>query len=150
MGRHLFSLIAGLLAAVLAAPAMATAALPTYLGVWLIAEAHPAPWRPTPYPGDLLESRKLVGRKIVYTPRGITAPAPLACRDPQYRLREVGPDYLFQGGLTSPQAQATALGFGPRITTLETGCEGWFEFHFVNDRTAMFALDNMIYTLRKR
>lgn len=77
--------------------------------------------------------------------------AGLACRSPHYRVLEASPGYLFQGGLTSPAAQATALGFrSARIATLETGCTGAIDFHFINDATVLFALDNMIYTLRKQ
>ena len=66
-------------------------------------------------------------------------------------MLDVGAEYLFQGGLTAPAAQAAALGFrGPRIATLETGCAGAIDFHFVNAKTALFALDNMVYTLRKQ
>ena len=66
-----------------------------------------------------------------------------------YEITRAPPEGLFQGGLTEPARQAAALGFvGRRIRTLETGCEGWFEYHFLDARTAMFALDNMVYTVR--
>ena len=47
--------------------------------------------------------------------------------------------------------QATALGFPARaIRTLETGCAGAIDFHFTREGTALFALNNLIYTLRRR
>jgi hypothetical protein len=134
----------------LSAPAQADN--PAFLGTWVIAQARTAPWVKA---GDQAafspeEQRRLVGSKITYRDHRIVALAPLGCPDPHYRFAQVGPDYLFQGTLTDPVAQARALGFpAPRSYMLETGCEGLIDFHFVDPRTAMFALNNMIYTLKK-
>lgn len=137
------------LASLAAAPACA--ADPSWLGTWRIAEARPAPWVGK---GDHVTSASdiphLVGRTVIFRQERIDGPAPLACLGPKYQRRVVGPDYLFQGGLTAPAAQARALGFGASIVTLETGCEGAIDFHFTNPDTARFALDNMIYTLRRQ
>jgi hypothetical protein len=141
--------IAAGLAAFGTAPAWA-ADLP-YLGTWLIAEAHPAPWYDPKDPQTAPFDDRIAGKTVIFTPTRIIAPRPLACRRPNYQLRTVPPEVLFQGGLTHPAAQATALGFaGKTIRTLETGCNGWFEFHFTQAGTALFALNNMIYTLRRR
>ncbi len=44
---------------------------------------------------------------------------------------------------------AAALGFkGSSIKTLETGCE--IDFHFIDAATAQIAVDDYIYTLKKR
>ncbi|MGE5723286.1 MAG: hypothetical protein ACM3YM_12585, partial [Sphingomonadales bacterium] len=61
------------------------------------------------------------------------------------------PDMLFQGTLTDPERQARALGYasGRTIRTLETGCEGAIDFHFIDARTALFALNNRIYRLER-
>jgi hypothetical protein len=140
--------LAGLLA--LAAPAQA--AEPDFYGAWLITGTQIAPWAKA---GESAfspeEQRALVGSKVIYGKTRITARRPLGCAKPHYRLLDVPPDYLFQGTLTEPVAQAEALGFRLHtITTLETGCEGFVDFHFVDARTALFALNNMIYTLRKQ
>ena len=133
------------------APAPARADDASWLGTWRITEAQPAPWVGK---GDNVARASdiwhLVGRTVVYRQGRIDGPAPLACRGPKYQRHVVGPDYLFQGGLTAPVAQARALGFGTSIVTLETGCEGAIDFHFTNPDTARFALDNMIYTLRRQ
>ena len=122
-----------------------------FYGRWLIAEANPAPWYNPADPGMHPLDDHLVGKSIVYQPSRIVGPRLLACKGPHYRMLEVGPEYLFQGGLTAPAAQAAALGFrGSRIASLETGCAGAIDFHFVNETTALFALDNMVYTLRKQ
>jgi hypothetical protein len=124
---------------------------PGFYGRWLITEARVAPWaRPGQEAFDTAEQHRLIGSKVIYAKTRITGPAPLGCVKPRYRQFDALPDYLFQGGLTVPAAQARALGFRlHRIPTLETGCEGDIDFHFVDSRTALFGLNNMIYTLRK-
>lgn len=133
----------------LAGPALA--AEPAYLGAWHIAEARPAPWVKSAAETFPEEERRLVGQTVTYGPARIEGPSPLACDGPRYELLDVPPEGLFQGGLTAPAEQATALGFRSRtIETLQTGCEGWIDFHFVDATTALFALNNAIYTLRRR
>ncbi len=110
---------AGLLAAMACLAALpATAAAPQrpFYGRWLVAEAHPAPWYNPSNPGTAPVDDHLVGKSIVYMPSRIIGPRVLACKRPHYRMAT--PDYLFQGGLTAPAAQAAALGsrclFQPR------------------------------------
>lgn len=147
-------ILCGMLAAMAwlaAIPAAATSPQRPFLGRWLIAEAHPAPWVNPADASSASFENDLVGKTIIYMQARIPGPRVLACRGPHYRLLQVGADYLFQGGLTAPSAQASALGFrGQRIATLETGCAGAINFHFINGSTALFALENMIYTLRKQ
>ena len=139
------------IAALALAATTARADAPAWLGTWRITGAEPAPWVGK---GDHVTHASdiwhLVGRTVVYRQGRIDGPAPLGCRDPKYQRRVVGPDYLFQGGLTAPAEQARALGFGASIITLETGCDGAIDFHFTDPGTAKFALDNMIYTLRRQ
>lgn len=124
---------------------------PTYLGRWLIAEVHPAPWFDAKNPATAPFDDHLIGKTVTYTPTRIAAPRPLACSGPRYRSVAYPPENLFQGGLTAPAAQAAALGFrAAAIPTLETGCEGLIDFHFTEDGTALFALNNNIYTLRRQ
>jgi hypothetical protein len=132
--------------------AQAQAAQPDIYGPWLITGAQVAPWAKPDSGFSVEEQHRLIGSKVVYAKTRITGPTPLACNKPHYRFLEAAPDYLFQGGLTDdPPAQAAALGFRLRtVPTLETGCAGWIDFHFVDARTALFGLNNMIYTLRKQ
>jgi hypothetical protein len=149
--KRTFATMLGAVAFLATLPATASAPQRPYYGLWLIAEAHPAPWYNPSDPGTRPFDDHLVGKSIVYSPSRIVGPRLLACKRPHYRMLEVGADYLFQGGLTAPAAQAAALGFrGNRIATLETGCAGAIDFHFINASTALFALDNMVYTLRKQ
>jgi hypothetical protein len=140
-----------LITALLAPTAAAAAPAQPYLGRWLIAEAHPAPWYDPADPGTAPFDAGLVGKSIVYEPRRIRGPGVLACSRPRYRILDYPPDGLFQGGLKRPAEQAAALGFrGSAIRTLETGCPGWLDFHYLDADTALFALDNMVYTLRRQ
>lgn len=141
--------IAGLTALAASAPARA-APDPTYLGDWLVTEAHPAPWVDAKDPAAARADDHLIGRRVTYTPTRIVAPPPLACSRPRYRWIAVPPENLFQGGLTAPASQAAMLGFRTSaIPTLEAGCEGFIDFHVTEAGTALFALNNNIYTLRR-
>jgi hypothetical protein len=67
-----------------------------------------------------------------------------------YAIKSYAPDMLFQGSLTAPDRQAATLGFsGKTIRTVETGCEGAFDFHFVDADHAMFGLNNRIFRLQR-
>jgi hypothetical protein len=147
MGRRHF-LIAAVLPS-LAAPAAATP--PAYLGTWLIAEGHPAPWVDPLKPATAPFDDAIVGKTVTFTAGRIIAPAPLSCRRPAYVLHEVVPEALFQGGLPHPAAEAAALGLAPaRIPTLDTNCNAMFEDHFTAAGTALFALNKTIDVLRRR
>jgi hypothetical protein len=139
------------LASAVALASPAYAAQPDIYGPWLIAEAQVAPWAKPDSGFSAEEQHRLIGSKVIFAKTRITGLAPLGCQKPHYRFLEAAPDYLFQGVLTDPATQAAALGFRLRtITTLETGCAGWIDFHFVDVRTALFGLNNMIYTVRKQ
>lgn len=132
-------------------PASARTAHQDHLGAWDITETRPAPWVVPGDPSTAPHDAGLVGKTIVYRVKAIAGPPLLACEGPKYAIKTVPPEGLFQGGLTAPAQQAAELGFrGAAIRTLETGCGNWFEYHFIDARTATFALDNMIYTIRRR
>jgi len=123
-----------------------------FFGLWMITKATPAPWVDRAHASDPFLAQRWVGKKVIFLWDVIDAPDPLGCDAPDYRTVEVPPEGLFQGALTSPVIQAQALGFraGAPVITLQTDCEGAIDFHFVNTTTAMFALNNVIYTLRRR
>ena len=57
---------------------------------------------------------------------------------------------LFEGGRTDPSKQALALGFKANpVPTVDTGCEGVAEFHFLDENTVLFALNNSIYRMER-
>ena len=50
-----------------------------------------------------------------------------------------------------PAQAAASVGFkGARWKTLETGCGNELELHFIDERTAAFAINNYIFTLKKQ
>lgn len=144
--------IAALLLALAGTSAQARDIRFPFFGVWMITQARPAPWVDKAHAADPFLSQRWVGKKVIFFWDGIDAPFPLGCDRPGYRTVEMPPEGLFQGNLTSPVIQAQALGFraGAPVTTLQTDCEGLIDFHFASRTTAMFALDNVIYTLRRR
>ena len=138
--------IAAMLAAVLLGAASPAPRL-NYLGAWRITGSQPAPWVKPGHSFGRRDIDHLDGRQLTFSSRAIAAPAPLACNGPHYEVKQVGPDYLFQGNLTRPAAQARALGYAPTITTLETGCE--IDFHFIDADAALFALNNRLYRIER-
>jgi len=141
--------------------ALAAAADPFYIGTWKITSARVAPWQSgPPYASDLSETKSLVGKTIFIQSRRIAGPGILACRAPDYRVRDYPAGMLFQGGFdemhrrnpsADPAKLAAGLGFhGNSWKTLETGCANELDFHFLNPSTAAFALNNYIYTLKKQ
>jgi hypothetical protein len=60
---------------------------------------------------------------------------------------------LFQGGLAADPATAVAraktLGFGANVATVKTSCEHDIAFHMRDADHAAFALDNLIYWLKR-
>lgn len=144
-------------AAAFAAALAATAATavtdfyPAYIGAWTIAEGHAAPWVDPKDPATAPFDDRILGKTVTFTPERIIAPRPLSCRKADYSLHDVPPEALFQGGLTRPAEQATALGFsGPTSRRLDTNCNAMLEYHFTDAGTMLFALNNTIYTLRRK
>jgi len=119
-----------------------------------------APWAEGAFPGDTAEMRTLVGKTLTFRSVAIDGPGLLACRKLKYRLVDSTPDMLFQGELAeardgkpppNPAAGAAALGFkGSSWKTLETGCGNELDFHFLDEKTAEFGLDNYVYRLEKK
>ena len=141
--------------ALLACLAVGVHAQERYAGTWKIASSEPAPW---PHGADVevpKEIAHLTGATVAITSKGIDGPSPLACKGPHYKIRQDGPDMLFQGTLeeqgdkkSTPDKTATALGFTKRpIPTLETGCASEIEFHAIDDDHLLFGLNNRVYRM---
>lgn len=145
-------------AALLAAAAPAAAQEPAIAGRWIIAKAQIAPWADAKLWADRSEEKKLLGKAIVFSPKAVTAPAPIGCRNPVYSGRDDPPNMLFEGGLEGdnaagkkmdPAALARALGMSTAtVRTVEVGCSE-FAFHRFAADTLVFALDNRIYTMHR-
>ncbi len=91
--------------------------------------------------------------RITFAGERVDGPPPLGCGEARYEMVRAGPEYLFQGGLADPAAQAAALGFGSgEIVHLSLGCvrdgaDIGMDFSLIDDDTALFALDNVIYRM---
>jgi hypothetical protein len=120
-----------------------------FLGTWTVATSEPAPWASPAEKPVASDLKALIGRSVSFQADRIDAPAPLKCRKPKYEVKPYTPDMLFQGSLTDPKRQAAALGFAATVPTVETGCEGAIDFHFLNADTALFGLNNRIYRLQR-
>ena len=140
------------LLAFLATPLRANDIHLPFLGRWKITKATAAPWTDATNRSAPFLAQHWVGKRVVFAWDFIDAPFPLGCDAPDYHVVEIPPEGLFQGNLTAPVLQAHALGFraGAPVKTLQTDCEHLVDFHFADKSTAMFALDNVIYTLRRR
>ena len=133
----------------------------SYLGTWKIVTAKPAPWgNAAAWKQSAAETKALLGKTVIIEPKAIRGPRQLACAGPNYKLQDYGADMLFQGSFgemhahdhaVDPVKVAGSVGFvGSSWQTLETGCEGMIDFHFIDRTTAAFALNNYIYTLKKQ
>jgi hypothetical protein len=131
-----------------------------WLGTWRIESAAVAPWAGPGRAPDASEMKSLVGKTVTFEAARIRGPRPLACPELKYVLIDSPPEALFQGMFEEMQSRdpsvqpakvAEALGFkSPSVRTLETGCANELDFHFVDETTAMFGLNDYIYTLRRK
>jgi len=125
-------------------------------GRWEVTQAAIAPWV-----GDKIglvresEVRKLLKQRITFSARAAASQYPaLNCSDATYEPTRLPPAGLFQGALPEPH-QATfakAIGFASgEIAGFDLACpDARFAFHFRDRDTLLFALDNVIYTLKRR
>jgi hypothetical protein len=137
------------------------AADPFYVGTWKIVTAAPAPWASAEYKPALDEAKTLTGKIVKIEAARIVGPRQVACAKPHYAIKNYGVDMLFQGSFAEMKQRdksadmtkaAASAGFrnGKEWKTLETGCETEVDFHFIDDTTAAFGLNNVIYTLKKQ
>jgi hypothetical protein len=124
------------------------------LGRWQVTEAAVAPWATDKRAAPSSEARRLINMQIAFSAKGMKSGyATLNCSDASFEVRSDPPDVLFQAGLPEPnQAQiAESMGF-PRgdVPGVEVSCSaGEFPFHFRDADTVMFALNDVIYTLKR-
>jgi len=141
-------------------PALALAADNFYLGTWKIESATLAPWADPLHKNDAAEMKTLVGKIVAFKPSEITGPRQVACKTPNYHVKDYPADMLFQGAFgemqsrdksVDPEKLAAKLGFrGKSWKTLETGCATELDFHYIDSNTTTFGLNNYVYTLKKQ
>lgn len=124
-----------------------------FAGSWDVVDVQPAPWvNGTDKP---FINEEIAKGRITFMADSVQGPAFLNCDKAQYEVSKVPPEYLFQGGLTDPVRQAADLGFkGGDILQLSMGCiaddaDISMDFDIIDANVAVFALDNMIYTMKR-
>jgi hypothetical protein len=124
-----------------------------FLGQWTVAEALPGPWvGPNVRVGV---NPKIMNAKITFAATRVDAPEPLGCAKAVYELKTVGPEFLFEGGLTDPKLQARGLGFTTdTFPAMHFSCDRpdadvSMDYALADANTAVFALDNIIYTMKR-
>jgi hypothetical protein len=147
------ALLLCLTAGLLAGPA---AAQGVFAGTWQVVDAQPAPWVDGTAATQPDVDKALTHARITFRKDRVDAPSPLGCRKATYELSNVGPDYIFQGGLKDPARQAEALGFkGAPIVNLNLGCASSsadleMDFALADRDTAFFALNNVLYKMSRK
>jgi hypothetical protein len=129
------------------------AAQEMFAGTWAVVDAQPAPWVDGSGGSQPFANGAMRQGRITFAADRVDGPPPLGCGEARYEVVKAGPEYLFQGGLADPAAEAAALGFGGgEIVHLSLGCvrdgsDIGMDFSLVDDDTALFALDNVIYRM---
>ena len=132
----------------LAIPARAMHAQGTFVGTWTITEWMVAPWVKAADRASIKPNSNVLKHSLIFTSKHIVGPTILSCDAPQYRLLNFALDMLFEGGLTNAKADGAALGFKAPVKTLQPGCD--FDFHMRDPDTVLFALDNVLYTMKRK
>lgn len=129
------------------------AAQDAFAGTWAVTDAQPAPWVDGSAQTQPDIDPAVRNGRFTFGKDSLEGPAPFDCKQVQYTVEEVGPEYLFQGGLTDPAKQAAALGFTSQtIVNLNMGCVSndadiEMDFDLIDHDTAVFALNNVIYRM---
>ncbi|MBV6489322.1 MAG: hypothetical protein KJZ73_14300 [Pseudorhodoplanes sp.] len=124
-------------------------------GHWGVARAEPAPWLSGEAAAALKgQSDPLIDQRVSFSSTAMSSRYPvLNCSDAEFSATRMPPEGLFQGNLPGHPAKfAKRLGFKDgEIDGVDVTCSaGAFSFHFIDRNTALFALDNVIYRLRRR
>ena len=126
------------------------------IGEWVIVEATPAPWTEDSQHAALTaQGKRLINVTITFSDNEVVSKHRLfACRRTRYEPTDYPADAIFQGNLPEPNPSAAAarLGFPKgEIQGVDLRCTGGvFSYHFRDRNTALTALDNVIYTLKRR
>jgi hypothetical protein len=138
------------------APAGASAQSNALLGTWEIVDAQPAPWTEESQRASLAASgQRLIRQVVTFAPKEVTSRhKPLACKRAQYETTDYEADAIFQGNLPEPNPTAAALRLGFKkgeIPGVDLRCtSGLYSYHFRDRDTALTALSNVIYTLKRQ
>jgi hypothetical protein len=125
-------------------------------GKWEIVDAAAAPWvAQDNRAGVTARGQKLVNQVVTFSPKEIVAPQKaFVCKRAMYKASDYPLDALFLGALPEPNQERVALNMGfPKgeVMSVDVRCQkGMFAFHFRDKDTALFAHNNVIYTIKRR
>lgn len=140
----------------LAVPPSVLAQDNTLIGTWEIVEAQPAPWTPESQHAALAAAgKRMLKQTITFAPREVVSRhKALACKRAEYERTDYEADAIFQGNLPEPNPTAAAVRLGFKrgeIPGVDLRCSsGVYSYHFRDRNTAMTALSNVIYTLKRQ
>lgn len=126
------------------------------LGNWEIVEAVPAPWAPENQHAALAaQGKRMLNVVMTFTSAEVVSrQRHLACKRARYEPTDFEADAIFQGNLPEPNPTAAALRLGfakGEIPGVDVKCTtGLYSYHFRDRNTALTALSNVIYTLKRR
>ncbi len=125
-------------------------------GTWHVVKAEPAPWVTVDIKAKPAVEAAFAHATFEFRPDRVVGPSWTACRKPKYDLTPQSFDSLFEGGLVDPEhglkdaaALAHRLGFQHEpVPSLVSSCSELL-FHLADGDTALFGLNNMIYTMKR-
>jgi hypothetical protein len=126
------------------------------LGEWTVVEATPAPWADQARHAALTAAGKqLIDVTITFKPNEVVSKhKTFACQRARYEPTAYPADAMFQGALPEPNPAAVAGRFGfakGDIAGVDLRCiGGLFSYHFRDPKTALTAVGNVIYTLKRK
>ncbi|CAN0389396.1 unnamed protein product, partial [Phaeothamnion confervicola] len=133
----------------------ARAAEISIVGTWEVIEASPAPWSVAEdRPALTADGKRMLKLIITFAPGSIASRSKLfTCRRVVYEPTQLEHDALFDGNLPEPNPAAAAqrLGFAKGdVAGVDVKCiNESFTMHFRDRNTALFAHNNVIYTLKR-
>jgi hypothetical protein len=142
--------------AMLLAPAGARAAELSLIGEWIVVAAAPATWTPDQQHAALAaRGKRLIGAAVSFKAKAVVSKQrAFACKRASYEPTSYPADAIFQGNLPEPNPAGAAARFGfakGDISGVDMRCtSGLFSYHFRDPNTALTALDNVIYTLKRK
>ena len=144
------------LSLLLALCSMNASAQETFAGTWHVVKAEAAPWVAANSKPQPAAEAAFAHATFEFRADRVVGPSWTACRKPKYDLTPQPFDSLFEGGLADPEhgltdakAAAHRLGFQREpVPSITTGCAELL-FHQIDGDTTLFALNNMIYTMKR-
>ena len=132
------------------------AAQGVFIGAWDVVAQDPAPWVTARQDRKAQAEPALRNAHIVFSADRVVAPLRMGCKKPKFEMMQLAFDSLFEGGLSDPghglndpKKLALKIGFTQEpVLSMVTSCSELL-FHLVDPNTAVFALNNMVYTLRR-